>query len=64
MDEVFTNIGGKQVYLWRAVDEHGQVLDILVQEKHDTDAAERFFRRLFQVVKELPGRIITDKLGS
>jgi putative transposase len=64
MGEVFVNIGGKQVYLWRAVDEHGQVLDILVQEKRDTDAAERFFRRLLKEVRELPERIITDKLGS
>ena len=64
LDEVFVRIGGKQVYLWRAVDEHGQVLDILVQEKRDADAAERFFRRLLQEAKELPERIITDKLGS
>jgi putative transposase len=52
------------VYLWRAVDEHGQVLDILVQEKRDTAAAERFFRRLLKEADELPERIITDKLGS
>ena len=64
LDEVFVNIGGKQVYLWRAVDELGQVLDILVQEKRDTDAAEQFFRRLLIAAKELPERIITDKLGS
>ena len=64
MDEVFARIGGKQLYLWRAVDEHGQVLDSLVQEKRDTDAAERFFRRLLKVVTELPERINTDKLGS
>jgi putative transposase len=64
LDEVFVRIGGKQVYLWRAVDEHGQVLDILVQEKRDTDAAEHFFRRLLKEVNGLPERIITDKLGS
>jgi putative transposase len=64
LDEVFVKIGGRQVYLWRAVDEHGQVLDILVQEKRDTDAAERFFRRLLTEVSEPPERIITDKLGS
>ena len=64
LDEVFVKIGGKQVYLWRAVDEHGQVLDILVQEKRDADAAEYFFRQLLATVKEPPERIITDKLGS
>jgi len=46
LDEVVTRIGGRQGYLWRAVDEHGQVLDVLVQERRDTTAAERFFRRL------------------
>jgi putative transposase len=64
MDEVFVKMGGKQVYLWRAVDEHGQVLDILVQKKRDADAAECFFRRLLTEVKELPERIISDRLGS
>ena len=44
LDEVFVRIGGEQRYLWRAVDEHGQVLDILLQERRDTDAAECFFR--------------------
>jgi transposase-like protein len=51
---VFVNIGGKQVYLWRAADEHGQVLDILVQEKRDTDATERFLRQLLEEASELP----------
>ena len=60
MDEVFVKIGGKQVYLWGAVDVHGQVLDILVQEKRATDAAERFFRRLLKEANELPERIITS----
>jgi putative transposase len=39
LDEVFLKIRGEQVYLWRAVDEHGQVVDILVQQHRDTDAA-------------------------
>ena len=46
MDEVFSHMAGQLVYFWRAVDEHGQVLDVLAQEHHDTAAAERFFRRL------------------
>ena len=54
MVEVFVNIGGKRVYLWRVVDEHGQVLDILVQERRDTDAAENFFRRLLEEADKLP----------
>ena len=44
--EVLVRIGGEQKYLWRAVDEHGQVLNILVQEHRDTAAAERFSRTL------------------
>jgi putative transposase len=64
LDEVFLKIRGEQVYLWRAVDEHGQVVDILVQEHRDADAAERFFRRLLDHTGEPPERIRTDKLAS
>lgn len=64
LDEVFTRVGGKQVYLWRAVDEHGQVLDVLVQERRDTDAAERFFRQLLGYAGRPPEAIVTDSLGS
>jgi putative transposase len=64
LDEVFLKIRGEQVYLWRAVDEHGQVVDILVQQHRDTDAAERFFRRLLEHTGEPPERIRTDKLAS
>ena len=64
VDEVFLRMNGRRVYLWRAVDEHGQVLDILVQERRDSDAAERFFRRLLDHAGEAPERIVTDKLAS
>ena len=64
LDEVFVKIRGQQVYLWRAVDEHGQVLDILVQERRDTAAAERFFHRLLNQVGDAPEQIVTDKLAS
>ena len=64
LDEVFLRMNGRRVYLWRAIDEHGQVLDILVQEHRNTDAAERFFRRLLHRVDAVPGYIITDKLAS
>jgi len=52
------------VYLWRAVDEHGQVLDVLVQEHRDTAAAERFFRRLLGHTGGPPEQIVTDGLAS
>jgi putative transposase len=64
LDEVFVRIGGEQKYLWRAVDEHGQVLDILLQDHRDTDAAERFFRTLLGHAGAPPERIVTDRLGS
>jgi putative transposase len=64
LDEVFLKIRGEQVYLWRAVDEHGQVLDVLVQEQRDADAAERFFRRLLDHTGGPPERIRTDRLTS
>ncbi len=57
-------MGGKQVYLWRAVDEHGQVLDVLVQAHRDTGAAERFFRRLLGHAGGPPDAIVTDSLAS
>ncbi|MBA3968854.1 MAG: IS6 family transposase [Gemmatimonadetes bacterium] len=64
LDEVFLRMNGRRVYLWRAVDEHGQVLDILVQARRDAAAAERFFRRLLDRVGDAPERIVTDKLAS
>ena len=64
VDEVFLRMNGRRVYLWRAVDEHGQVLDILVHQRRDADAAERFFRRLLNHGGNAPERIVTDKLAS
>ncbi len=65
-DEMATRIGGRLHWLWRAVDEHGQTLDVLLQEHRDTAAAERFLRRLLLATasETPPGRITTDKLGS
>ncbi len=57
-------IGGKQHWLWRAVDEHGATLDVLLQERRDTDAAECFFRRLLGHAGAAPEQINTDRLGS
>jgi putative transposase len=64
LDEVFIRINGKQQYLWRAVDQDGDVIDILVQPRRDQHAAERFFRRLLRGQGKEPFRIITDKLRS
>jgi putative transposase len=63
LDEVFIRISGQQHYLWRAVDQDGDVIDILVQPRRDQRAAERFFRRLLRTQGK-PFRIITDRLRS
>ena len=57
-------MNGVQYYLWRAVDENGVVIDILVQPKRDRWAALRFFRKLLHVAARSPRVIITDKLRS
>jgi putative transposase len=64
MDEVFIRIQGVQHYLWRAVDQDGVVLDILVQERRNAKAAKRFFRRLLKGLQYVPRVIVTDKLRS
>jgi putative transposase len=64
LDEVFIRINGQQHYLWRAVDQDGDVIDILVQPRRDQRAAERFFRRLLLGQGKEPFRIVTDKLRS
>jgi putative transposase len=62
LDEVFIRIQGVQHYLWRAVDQDGVVLDILVQDRRDANAAKRFFRRLRAGLQYVPRVIVTDKL--
>lgn len=64
MDEVVLSIQGKKHYLWRAVDQHGNVLDILVQSRRNKKAAKRFFRKLLKGLHYVPRVIITDKLKS
>ncbi|MGC5808093.1 IS6 family transposase [Ralstonia pseudosolanacearum] len=64
LDEVFLKIGGRLQYLWRAVDQDGSVLDILVQPKRDKRAAERFFRKLLRGEGYAPRVVVTDKLAS
>lgn len=64
LDEVYLKIDGHNQYLWRAVDQDGEVIDILVQSHRDSRAAERFFRKILRVEGTLPRRVITDRLGS
>jgi putative transposase len=64
LDEVFLKINGRLHYLWRAVDQDGDVLDILVQSHRDKKAAKKFFRKLLKGLQYVPNVIITDKLRS
>ena len=64
LDELFVNIQGQRQYLWRAVDQDGDVIDILVQPRRDRRAAQRFFGRLLKGQGAEPRRLVTDKLKS
>src|ERR1700740_2257136 len=64
LDEVFIRIRGKLHSLWRAVDQDGHVLDILVQSRRNAKAAKRFFRKLLKGLQYVPRVIVTDKLKS
>jgi putative transposase len=64
LDEVFLTINGERHYLWRAVDQDGNVLDILVQRRRDKIAAKKFFRKLLKGLTHMPRVIITDQLKS
>ena len=64
LDEVYLKIAGRMVYLWRAVDAEGEVLDVLVQSKRDKHAALRLMRKLLKKYAFAPERLITDDLRS
>ena len=64
LDEVFIRINGTIHYLWRAVDQHGNVLDVLVQSRRNALAAKKFFRRLLKGLRYVPRVLVTDKLAS
>ena len=64
IDEVFVRIQGKQQYLWRAVDQDGEVVDVFLQSRRDSKAAQRFFKRLLTNHRGEPRKIVTDKLRS
>ena len=64
MDEVVITIRGKKHWLWRAVDQQGFVLDVLVQNRRDRTAAQRLMRKLLKKSAKAPCVMITDKLKS
>ena len=64
VDEVFVKIQGKQFYLWRAVDQDGDTLDLLVTKRRDKQAAKRFFRKVLKSHGQVPWQLVTDKLKS
>ena len=63
-DEVFVTLRGESYLLWRAVDQHGVELDILLQKRRDKAAAKRFFKRVLAACPEAPRKIVTDQLSS
>jgi len=64
LDELFVMIQGERQYFWRAVDQDGDVIDILVQPRRNRRAAQRFFRKLLKGHGREPRRLVTDKLRS
>ena len=64
IDEVFIRIDGKQHYLWRAVDQDGEIVEVFLQKRRDGAAAKRFFKRLLKKHRDEPRKIVTDKLRS
>ncbi len=64
IDEVYVKIEGKQHYLWRAVDQDSEIIDVFLQSRRDGDAAKRFFRQILKAHQGEPRRIVTDKLRS
>ena len=64
LDEVFIRIDGRLVYLWRAVDAEGEVLDVVVQSKRDKRAALKLLRKLLKKMAFVPDKLVTDDLRS
>ena len=64
LDEMFISIGGRRLYLWRAVEGEGEILDVLVQAKRDKRAALRLMRKLLMKQGMAPETLVTDRLGS
>ena len=64
LDEVFIKVNGARQYLWRAMDQDGNVLDILVQSRRNAKAAKRFLAKLMKTQRRIPRVLVTDKLRS
>src|SRR6478609_3064052 len=64
LDEMFVSIGGKKMYLWRAVDAEGEVLDCLVQSRRNKRAALRLMHKLIRKYRMVPAKFVTDRLSS
>ncbi len=64
IDEVFVKIDGIQHYLWRAIDQDGEIVDVFLQRRRDGKATKRFFKRLLKTHRNEPRKIVTDKLRS
>ena len=64
LDEMVVRIAGKRMYLWRAVDHEGEVLDMLVQRRRDSRSALRLMRKLLKKQGFVPKYLVTDKLRS
>src|SRR5205807_7681659 len=64
MDKMFVSIGGKRMYLWRAVDHEGEVLDCLVQSRRNKRAATKLMRKLLKRYRMVPSKFVTDRLSS
>lgn len=64
LDEMVCTVGGRRMYLWRAVDDEGEVLDLVMQRKRDTEAALTLIKRLLRNQPTKPTAIVTDGLAS
>ncbi len=64
LDEVYLKIAGRMVYLWRAVDAEGDVLDVLIQSKRNKHAEPKLMRKLLEKCAVVSERLITDELRS
>ena len=64
LDEVYLKIGGRMVYLWRAVDAEGEVLDVQVQSRRNKQAALKLMRKLLKKYGFVPDKLVTDELRS
>ncbi len=61
VDETYVKVAGRWVYLYRAIDQHGQVIDVLLSTRRDATAARRFFQRAISVTKVTPVEVTTDQ---